>query len=190
MKITKPPGKANRRSFRNWMAQQVDRDDPIGDLAGDALRKSSGAWTSRTDLKAKMVAAGACAEAMQALEDAGKEFAEGERAHFKGKADDRKAASGAQFPIVQRSTNFDLGAAADLLFQSMARCPFCCRLVSRADAKISADGLDFSTGDYDGFIAWVSCAACGASGPVARAKTEQEARDSAIKGWDSRRSQS
>lgn len=64
--------------FANWLQAQVDRDDPVGDLAGDVFRcpPSAPDW-GVDELRAHMRSRGACRESMRALNDAASEFRSG-----------------------------------------------------------------------------------------------------------------
>jgi hypothetical protein len=177
MKIAPPPGKANRRSFRMWLNAQVGREDPVGDLANDALRQSSGTWISHSDLRAKMRTAGACAEAMQALEDARKEFAAGEVAHFAAK---RKPAPVA---VVRAASDPVLQRCAEMLFEPP--CPFCGDFFAGL-FEARWEGLDFGTGEYSAPVASVRCPKCSAAGPEARGATMDEAKAAALAAWGRR----
>lgn len=165
--ITPPQGKANRRSFRAWLSAQAGRDDAVGDLAGDALRKSSGAWTSHPDLLKRMQAVGASAEALRALDDARKEFAA---------TQPRLAAKKPPQVVVVAS---DPG-------EWLAACPFCAYSVHASAAEVSTGEIDLGSGDYDGFWGSVQCICCGALGPTEHADTEEDARAYGIQAWNSR----
>lgn len=165
--ITPPQGKANRRSFRVWLSAQAGRDDAVGDLAGDALRKSSGAWTSHPDLLKRMQAVGASAEALRALDDARKEFAA---------TQPRLAAKKPPQVVVVAS---DPG-------EWLAACPFCAGPVHVSATRVLPCEIDLDSGDYDGFFGWVECIGCVGSGPTEHADTEEDARARAIQGWNSR----
>lgn len=63
------------RKFRTWLKDQINRDDPIGDLAIDTF-----AVSDKPDFKTKkewlsyLRNRGACKEALEAFETAWKEF--------------------------------------------------------------------------------------------------------------------
>ena len=66
-----------RRTFKRWLATQIDRDDPIGDLAKDA--KADPAWRSAkisqySDAESFLRNKRACFEAMETLEFAYREW--------------------------------------------------------------------------------------------------------------------
>ncbi len=63
-------------TFYRWLVKQQDRDDPIGDLSNDAQRdKEFPLETSSLEkLRNHLIARLACNEAVQALEEAHKEF--------------------------------------------------------------------------------------------------------------------
>ena len=68
--------KAQHPSFIDWLFSQKERDDPIGDLARDAI--SDGRENIRgkrwQSLRQRMLAKAACAEACEALREAVREF--------------------------------------------------------------------------------------------------------------------
>lgn len=68
--------------FYRWLVRQVDRDDPIGDLAGDIKRDSSFpmASSSLKAIRLHLTSQCACDEALQALEEAWSEFGPKSRA--------------------------------------------------------------------------------------------------------------
>lgn len=65
-----------RMSFYDWLMMQVDRDDPIGDLANDAKRDhtTSDELNSYKKWRHHLWQYNACREASEALKEAWDEF--------------------------------------------------------------------------------------------------------------------
>lgn len=63
------------KTFRTWLKQRLNDDDPVGDLARDAFSSRSG-WKGCTglSLKQNMNSHGACSEAFLALVEARKRY--------------------------------------------------------------------------------------------------------------------
>ena len=61
--------------FSNWLLSQSDRDDPVGDLANDAILDPppGGQW-GVDDLRRHMMNRRACTDAFDALREARREF--------------------------------------------------------------------------------------------------------------------
>lgn len=76
--------KPTKSRFYRWLMQQLDRDEPIGDLANDIKRDSS--YPIATDsikiIKAYLISQGACDQALQALEESWEEFKSNTPARF------------------------------------------------------------------------------------------------------------
>ncbi len=60
-------------TFRDWLAKQVGRDDPIGDLAHDALGDRQWTGDSVESLRVRMAAI-ACHGVLEALDDAARRY--------------------------------------------------------------------------------------------------------------------
>ncbi len=71
--------------FYDWIITQVDRDDPIGDLARDAKRDKNFPKQATTahELTAYLTINGACHDAVEALRKAWKSFKAHERYRLK-----------------------------------------------------------------------------------------------------------
>jgi hypothetical protein len=68
--------KPRRKSFRSWLTDQLDRDDPVGDLARDAIFDSRWIGKSRLSLRCRMGGGlTTCSGAYDALAEAGREYA-------------------------------------------------------------------------------------------------------------------
>lgn len=67
-----------RRGFASWLKKQIDRDDPIGDLARDAERDDD--WPpsdeSKGGIESYLHYKRACSEALEAFSDAWQEWSE------------------------------------------------------------------------------------------------------------------
>jgi hypothetical protein len=59
--------------FYAWLRKQRNRDDPVGDLACDAMRDKDFPKAERA-VRAHLLKCGACPEAFTALKDALKEY--------------------------------------------------------------------------------------------------------------------
>lgn len=66
-----------KMNFRRWLRKQEGRNDPIGDLAGDAKQCPPRTQADDvTDWREHLCRNGACREALQTLEEAWKEYQE------------------------------------------------------------------------------------------------------------------
>ena len=64
-----------RGRFYRWLMRQLERDDPIGDLARDIKRDSAfPASGSLLEIRLHLGSLGACGEAVRALDEAWSEF--------------------------------------------------------------------------------------------------------------------
>lgn len=70
------PKKPKTSPFYRWLVKQQDRDDPIGDLSKDVRRDNGFPLESSSleILRNRLIGKSACDEAIQALEEAHKEF--------------------------------------------------------------------------------------------------------------------
>lgn len=135
------PISPQKSSFYRWLSKQADRDDPIGDIATDALRDKSFPTNSQTlpRLERHVLLKGGHEDALTALREAFAEF------RAKGKL---------------RS-----GVSPKLRFEIFRNCDYCCQICGRKASLELTLEIDHKVpvalgGTNDPDNLWVLCFVC------------------------------